>query len=150
MIKNFIIVFSISFIISCSTSPTVLDKVLNKNIDELQKVLKNKEKHELQILLTHIKRDDSGKAVFKENTFQLDEGRYFYPASTAKLPIAILSLQKLNELRSNGLQISGDTPFFITDKNGEILVKTDSTHFKGILTINHLIKKIFLVSDDNA
>ena len=111
MIKNFIIVFSISFIISCSTSPTVLDKVLNKNIDELQKVLKNKEKHELQILLTQIKRDDSGKAVFKENTFQLDEGRYFYPASTAKLPIAILSLQKLNELRSNGLQISGDTPF---------------------------------------
>ena len=39
-------------------------------------------------------------------------------------------------------------PFFITDKN-EILVKTDSTHFKGILTINHLIKN-FLVSDDNA
>ena len=30
------------------------------------------------------------------------------------------------------------------------MVKTDSTHFKGILTINHLIKKIFLVSDDNA
>ena len=35
MIKNFIIVFSISFTISCSTSPTVLDKVLNKNIYEL-------------------------------------------------------------------------------------------------------------------
>ena len=30
---------------------------------------------------------------------------------------------KINELRSNGLQIAGDTPFFITDKNGEILVK---------------------------
>ena len=102
------------------------------------------------ILLNEIKRDDSGKAVFKEDAFQLDEGRYFYPASTAKLPIAILSLQKINELRSNGLQISGDTTFFITDKNGESLVKTDSTHFKGILTINHLIKKIFLVSDDNA
>ena len=90
MLKNFIIVLSISFIISCSTSSSVLDKVLNKNINELQKVLKNKEKHELQILLTQIKRDDSGKAVFKENTFQLDECRYFYPASTAKLPIAIL------------------------------------------------------------
>ena len=73
----------------------------------------------------------------------------FIPASTAKLPIAILSLQKINELRSNGLQISGDT-FFITDKNGEILVKRDSTHSLGILTINHLIKRFFLVSDDNA
>ena len=150
MFKNLIFVISLTVIISCNNSSSVLDKVLNKNIYELQKVLKNKEKHELQILLNEIKRDDSGKAVFKENTFQLDEGLYFYPASTAKLPIAILSLQKLNELRSNGLQISGDTPFFITDKNGKILVKRDSTHFQGILTINHLIKKIFLVSDDNA
>jgi len=150
MFKNLILVVSLTIIISCNNSSTILDKVLNKNIYELQKVLKNKEKHDLQILLNEIKRDDSGKAVFKEDAFQLDEGRYFYPASTAKLPIAILSLQKINELRSNGLQISGDTPFFITDKNGEILVKRDSTHSLGIVTINHLIKKIFLVSDDNA
>ena len=150
MFKNLILVVSLTITISCNNSSTILDKVLNKNIYELQKVLKNKEKYDLQILLNEIKRDDSGKAVFKEDAFQLDEGRYFYPASTAKLPIAILSLQKINELRSNGLQISGDTPFFITDKNGEILVKRDSTHSLGILTINHLIKKIFLVSDDNA
>ena len=150
MFKNLILVVSLTITISCNNSSTILDKVLNKNIYELQKVLKNKEKHDLQILLNEIKRDDSGKAVFKEDAFQLDEGRYFYPASTAKLPIAILSLQKINELRSNGLQISGDTPFFITDKNGEILVKRDSTHSLGIVTINHLIKKIFLVSDDNA
>ena len=150
MFKNLILVVSLTITISCNNSSTILDKVLNKNIYELQKVLKNKEKHDLQILLNEIKRDDSGKAVFKEDAFQLDEGHYFYPASTAKLPIAILSLQKINELRSNGLQISGDTPFFITDKNGEILVKRDSTHSLGILTINHLIKKIFLVSDDNA
>ena len=150
MFKNLILVVSLTITISCNNSSTILDKVLNKNIYELQKVLKNKEKHDLQILLNEIKRDGSGKAVFKEDAFQLDEGRYFYPASTAKLPIAILSLQKINELRSNGLQISGDTPFFITDKNGEILVKRDSTHSLGILTINHLIKKIFLVSDDNA
>ena len=150
MFKNLILVVSLTITISCNNPSTILDKVLNKNIYELQKVLKNKEKYDLQILLNEIKRDDSGKAVFKEDAFQLDEGRYFYPASTAKLPIAILSLQKINELRSNGLQISGDTPFFITDKNGEILVKRDSTHSLGILTINHLIKKIFLVSDDNA
>ena len=150
MLKNLILRVSLTVTISCNNSSTILDKVLNKNIYELQKVLKNKEKHELQILLAQIKRDDSDKAAFKEDTFQLDEGRYFYPASTAKLPIAILSLQKIKELRSNGLQISGDTPFFITDKNGEILVKRDSTHSQGILTINHLIKKIFLVSDDNA
>ena len=28
---------------------------------------------------------------------------YFYPASTVKLPIAILALQKLNELKKPGL-----------------------------------------------
>ena len=65
MFKNLILVVSLTITISCNNSSTILDKVLNKNIYELQKVLKNKEKHDLQILLNEIKRDDSGKAVFK-------------------------------------------------------------------------------------
>ena len=68
MFKNLILVVSLTVTISCNNSSTILDKVLNKNIYELQKVLKNKEKHDLQILLNEIKRDDSGKAVFKELT----------------------------------------------------------------------------------
>ena len=45
MFKNLILVVSLTITISCNNTSTILDKVLNKNIYELQKVLKNKEKH---------------------------------------------------------------------------------------------------------
>ena len=53
---------------------------------------------------------------FEEEFYQIDERRYFYPASTVKLPIAILALQKLNALKSQGFQINGDTPFIISTR----------------------------------
>ena len=100
--------------------------------------------------MSEIKRNHSGEVLFKESTYQLDEDLYFYPASTAKLPIAILALQKLNSLKAKGIPISGDTPFYIRNKDAETIVDRDSTQEKGIVTVNHLIKKIFLVSDNDA
>ena len=134
----------------CDKPVTVLDKSLKNPNPQIQNVLANKNKHEIQILLSEIKRKHSGEVLFKESTYQLDEERYFYPASTAKLPIAILALQKLNSLKAKGIPISGDTPFYVRNKDGETIVDRDSTQKKGIVTVNHLIKKIFLVSDNDA
>ena len=80
----------------------------------------------------------------KETSFQLDEMHYFYPASTAKLPVAILALQKLRTLQSQGIQIDADTPFLIKNKNGDPIIEKDTTHNEGKVTVHHLIKKIFL------
>jgi beta-lactamase class A len=110
----------------------------------------NKKKHEIQILLSQVKRDKSGNISFIEDSYQLDENKYFYPASTAKLPIAILALQKIKSLRDQGIPINADTPFLIKNKNGETIIDKDSTNINGDVTINHLIKKIFLVSDNDA
>ena len=134
----------------CDKPVTVLDKSLKNPNPQIQNVLANKNKHEIQILLSEIKRKHSGEVLFKESTYQLDEERYFYPASTAKLPIAILALQKLNSLKAKGIPISGDTPFYINNKDRETIVDSDSTQKKGVVTVNHLIKKIFLVSDNDA
>ncbi len=146
---HFSLLFLVLFL-QCDALPSVLDKAL-KNPDPLiQKTIKNKDKHEIQILLSEIKRNQSGKVFFKEYTYQLDEDRYFYPASTVKLPIAILALQKINTLKSQGIQINADTPFYINTNEGEMILKKDSTNIKGEVTVNHLIKKIFLVSDNDA
>ena len=134
----------------CDKPVTVLDKSLKNPNPQIQNVLGDKNKHEVQILLSEIKRKHAGEVLFKESTYQLDEERYFYPASTAKLPIAILALQKLNSLKAKGIPISGDTPFYIRNKDGETIVDSDSTQKKGVVTVNHLIKKIFLVSDNDA
>ena len=100
--------------------------------------------------MTQIERKKRGETNFKEESFQLDKGRYFYPASTAKLPIAILSLQKIRALQTLGIAITAETPFRIQGFEGEIIRDKDSTHPKGSLSIHHLIKKIFLVSDNDA
>ena len=134
----------------CDKPVTVIEKALKNPNPKIQNVLENKNEHEIQILLSEIKRNHSGEVLFKESTYQLDEDLYFYPASTAKLPIAILALQKLNSLKDKGIPISGDSPFYIRNKDEETIVDRDSTQKKGIVTVNHLIKKIFLVSDNDA
>ena len=105
--------------------------------------MKNKEKHEIQILLSQVKRDKTGNISFIEDSYQLNENKYFYPASTAKLPISILALQKIKSLRDQGIPINANTPFLIKNKNGEIIIDKDSTNINGDVTINHLNKKDF-------
>ena len=97
----------------------------------------NKKKHEIQILLSQVKRDKYGNISFIEDSYQLDENKYFYPASTAKLPIAILVLQKIKFLRDQGITINADTPFLIKNKKGEIIIDKDPTNINGDVTINH-------------
>jgi hypothetical protein len=137
-------------LIQCQNPSTVLERALETPIPEIQEILENKQKHEIQILLTQVERTHSGAIKFQESAFQVDENQYFYPASTAKLPVAVLALQKLKTLQAQGVQINGETPFLIKNKNGETIIEKDSTHHEGKVTLHHLIKKIFLVSDNDA
>jgi len=139
-----------SFLVRCTNSSTVLDRALLNSTPALQEILKEKEKHEIQILLSQVERSNTNVIKLKETSFQLDEMHYFYPASTAKLPVAILALQKLRTLQSQGIQIDADTPFLIKNKNGDPIIEKDTTHKEGKVTVHHLIKKIFLVSDNEA
>lgn len=150
MLRKYHLLLYFIFCIKCYPQTAILDLALKHPDSEIQEVLKNKEKHEIQILLTKIKRTPTEKIFFEEEEYQIDERRYFYPASTVKLPIAILVLQKLNILKSQGVIITGDTPFFISTKEGDTIIQRDTTHNKGKLTLHHLIKKIFLVSDNDA
>ena len=92
-----------------------------------------------------------GEPIFEEYGFQLDDFQYFYPASTAKMPVAILALQKLNELKSNGINIDRKSTFIIkAPQTNEVIFDKDSTAQTGLPSIEHMIKKIFLVSDNDA
>ena len=43
-----------------------------------------------------------GQTEFTDFQFQLNDQKYFYPASTIKLPITVMFLSKINELRAGG------------------------------------------------
>jgi hypothetical protein len=94
-------------------------------------------------------RGRNGRPQFTDYYFNIDDSNYFYPASTVKLPVAILALQKINELKIPGLD---ENSMMITeeDYSGQTSVYNDPTTPDGRPTIAQYIKKILLVSDNDA
>ena len=114
-------------LINCNTSKNLdFKKKFVQNNSELSKLLDN---NEIQLKLTVI---DERKG-FKEYEYNVDSEKYFYPASTVKLPIALFALEKLNEHKN----LSIDTPFMLEDDT----LKT---------TIRRELEKIFILSDNQA
>ena len=74
---------------------------------------------------------------------------YFYPASTVKLPVVLLALQRLNELKDKS--INRNTTM-ITEKafSGQTAVYNDPTAMDGRPSVAQYIKEILLVSDNDA
>lgn len=148
---NFILI-SLCFM-ACDTKENLnpLQEIMQSDQPKIQAIADHLDKHKVQILYTQIDRADDGKPSFNEINFQLDEDLYFYPASTAKLPVAILAIQKVRALQAEGSSISLDDRFVATHAStGEVVVDKDSTSESGYPSIRHMIKKIFLVSDNDA
>ena len=127
---------------------TVLYDLLNKSTNNLQPLISNTQ-NRVQIIYSQIDRRKSGQPEFTDNYFNVNDSEYFYPASTVKLPVAILALQKLNQLKIKGLD---KTTTMITGagNGGQTEVYNDPTSTDGRPTIGHYIKKILLTSDNDA
>ena len=127
---------------------TVLYDLLNKSTNNLQPLISNKQ-NRVQIIYSQIDRRKSGQPEFTDHYFNVNDSEYFYPASTVKLPVAILALQKLNQLKIKGLD---KTTTMITGagNGGQTEVYNDPTSTDGRPTIDHYIKKILLTSDNDA
>jgi hypothetical protein len=130
------------------TTDAFLSELLNKHA-ALDTVLKDRAKHKVQVIYTQVNRDNNNQPSFEHLYFGIDPDQYFYPASTVKLPVAILALQKLNELNIPGLD---EHSTFITEASQPWQTETfnDPTSEDGRPTIAHYIKKILLVSDNEA
>ncbi|MEO6327379.1 MAG: serine hydrolase [Ginsengibacter sp.] len=103
----------------------------------------------IQIIYTQIDRGPNNMPRFKDYNFNVDTEKYFYPASTVKLPVAILALQRLNELKTTGISMNTT---MITDAaySGQTPSYNDPNTADGKPNIKQYIKRIFLVSDNDA
>ena len=128
----------------CSLETNPIKSSFRKN-DFLKEIIKEKEDYEIQILLTKIDQYNS-KVDFQEYEYQLDDNKYFYPASTIKLPIVVLTLKKINELRSKGSEITLKSKIILNFKDdySELVIRDSITSFQN------LIADVFLVSDNSA
>ena len=128
----------------CSLETNPIKSSFRKN-DFLKEIIKEKEDYEIQILLTKIDQYNS-KVDFQEYKYQLDDNKYFYPASTIKLPIVVLTLKKINELRSKGSEITLKSKIILNFKDdySKLVIRDSITSFQN------LIADVFLVSDNSA
>ncbi|GGW72724.1 serine hydrolase [Alishewanella tabrizica] len=128
-----------------------LDSILTQrkaHYPVLAKVLDEPEKYQVQILYTRVE-SDTTKARLHYYHYQVDPSRYFYPASTVKLPLAALALQWLAEQQIPHLT---EDSVMLTDtaRAPQTVAHQDPTAPSGLPSISHYIKKILLVSDNDA
>ena len=113
--------------LSCTNSGD--QQFINRFVAGNAKLLNTIKNNNIQVKLTVIDSTEN----FIEYGYNIDTNKYFYPASTVKLPIALFALEKLNENKI----LSIDTPFMLEDD-------TLKTTFKNEL------EKIFILSDNQA
>ena len=126
-----------------------VEDLLRAQPERFATVMANPEKHRVQIIYTQIDRDAHNRPRFRSFSYRLDPDEYFYPASTVKLPTAALALEKLKRLDRRGLDrkslmFTGKAEPFQTE------AEFDETAPTGFPTIEHYIRKILLVSDNDA
>src|SRR6266849_6112947 len=74
----------------------LLEDMMKKHPSKFRRILKNKDTLEVQIIYTQINRDSANRPHFRSFYFHVDSTKYFYPASTIKLSVVLLALEKLN------------------------------------------------------
>jgi len=139
----------VSFTQNKKEDENLLENLLKQNEATFHTVLENPAKFRIQIIYTKIDKLKNGKTTLSTYTYHVNAKKYFYPASTVKLPAALLTLEKLNQLSIKGL--TKDTPLRIDSTySGQTKVEYDSSSPNQLPTLANYIKKIFLVSDNDA
>ena len=141
------LIFSLLSIIGCTERQDgdPYKRIAAKS-EVIKKYFEASEQYELQVVYTQIDRDQQNKPSLKSYTFNYDSTQYFYPASTVKMPVAFLALQKLKEL---GID-KWTTMKTDSARAPQSIAHIDSTSETGLPSVAHYIEKIFAVSDNDA
>ena len=134
--KKLFVLLIVVLAISCSKKPipeTTLDKALKSEFPAIQEVMANLKAHEIQIMYTHITKNETGEVTLTDESFQVDTNHYFYPASTVKLPTAVVALEFVDA----NPKITPQTPYFIDGDTVSHSLEDD-------------LRQIFAVSNDEA
>jgi hypothetical protein len=144
-VKNIVTQFVLCCLLLFTTSVFAqfnLDSILQSS-PLLKKVYANKSKYHLQVCYTRVMKQENA-SMYKYYSFNTDA--YAYCASLIKLPIAVLALNKLNEL---GIS---EEAYLFTDSSEAChhKVSRDTSAQSGYPSIAHYIRKMLLVSDNES
>jgi hypothetical protein len=126
-----------------------LEQLLKQHTSFFGNVLANRDTFNVQIIYTKIDRGANGIAGLKHYYFNVNPARYFCPSTTVKLPLAMLTLQKLSDMKQQGVD-KNSTMLTGKEYSGQTAVYNDPTTFNGKPNIGQYIKKMLIVSDEDA
>ncbi|MEQ8207488.1 MAG: serine hydrolase, partial [Woeseia sp.] len=144
------ILVSLSLVLTaCRTEPQwngSLQAFLESQPDRFGTVMQDPERYRVQIIYTQIDRDAANRPEFRSYSYRVNAGEYFYPASTVKLPTALIALETLQRLGvpRNAAMFTGSAADFQT------AALVDDSAPGGVPSVEHYIRKILLVSDNDA
>jgi hypothetical protein len=129
---------------------TLLEKILLSDTNSImQNLIRHPDNYRVQIIYTRINRDAVNRPHFKNYYFHVAKDLYYYPASTVKLPLALLSLEKLNRMHVRGVDRFTRMEYDSSYSGQQPLVR-DSSSETGYPSIAQFIRKAFLISDNDA
>ena len=137
-------------VIDNSKTDSLMVQLLQQYPQYFDSVLKNKKQWNVQFIYTSIDRGTNGVPDLKNHYFNVNSHQYFYPASTVKLPVCLLALQRLNELKQTGIDRNTTMITEQSPQQGQTPVYNDPSTINGKPTIAQYIKKILMVSDNDA
>jgi hypothetical protein len=153
MYKYFLFLTFLSFHVMSSAQPptrTFPSSLLYKKASpQLLAILDNPDTFRYQLIYTQIDRDKNNVPHFTHYKLRVNKNEYFNPASTVKMPLAFLALEKLHQMNIAG--VNKNTPM-LTDSafSRQTSVTADTSAANGLPSIAHYIKKVFLISDNDA
>lgn len=149
LVLSFLTCFLLAAATAQPRTDSVLFSILKSNRDTLfQRVLQQPDTFRLQIIYTQINRDHHNQPRFTHYYFHYDPKQYFNPASMVKMPLAFLALEKVNTLRQSGVN-KYTTIQFDSSRPWQRPLYKDTTAANGLPSLAHLVKRAFLVSEND-
>ena len=128
---------------------SLLVDLMKQNPNYFASLLTDPGQYRIQILYTQINRDKNNIPHFKDYSYRLNANEYFYPASTVKFPLSVLALEKLNNLKVQGLT-KASTAIYDSVTARQETIYNNPYAIDGRQTIEQAIKEVLVVSDNNA
>src|SRR5437870_5309221 len=83
---------NVPFPMDSTRTDIFMEDILKKYPEYFDSILQNRKNWNVQLIYTQVDRGANGIAALKNYYFNVNAARYFYPASTVKLPVSILAL----------------------------------------------------------
>jgi hypothetical protein len=133
-----------------SRTDDFLQKLLiEKSSPLLLNIIDKPDSFRYQLIYTQIDRSKHNKPTFTNYYLHVDKDQYFNPASTVKLPIALLAIEKLHKLHAPMVD-KYTTMLLDSSYSKQTNAWIDSTSENKLPSVAQYVRKIFLISDNDA